>query len=408
MLVRLGYALLLVIALAACNLSSSGDAQNAPTPTVSGGGQPTVTIVSPANGSDAALNQPVIVNVTATDSVGITRVQLLVNGAIVKTVSSQNAGGDRNLSVLLDYTPTAEGVLNLQVIAYRGSVTSPPAAISVNVRRAATATNTTAPVVVTQGPVINPNDPTCRVVTDTSVNLRTGPGTVYDRITTLAGGTQVPITGRVGNNTWWQVRFGTITGWVSDEFVTIYGNCANVSIPPIPPTPTPRVNATNTPTNTPPAAASATPSATPGLADLVVSNISGATSLQIPSGQTTVTSSYTVTITNTGQRSSGQFNNIMTISPGGTTQPLAVVSDLTPGQSVVLTINLTFSTPGAYTLQARTDSDLQVTEQSEVNNVGIFTLNVAAPVVMSGVNSAMSARVVTINPALVATISPGN
>lgn len=404
---RLWYALLLVIGLAACNLSAGGDAQNAATPTVNGGGQPTVTIVSPANGSDTALNQPVIVNVSATDSVGITRIQLLANGAIVKTVPSQSASGDRSMNVLLDYTPTAEGALNLTVIAYRGSVVSAPAQITVNVRRGATPTNTTGAPVVTQPPVINPNDPTCRVLTDTSVNLRTGPGTVYDRIITLAGGTTAPITGRVGDNSWWQVRFGTVTGWVSDDFVTLYGNCASVTIPPIPPTPTPRITPSFTWTNPPASTNTPTPSLTPGLADLVISNISGPTSLQIPSGETMVSASYTITITNTGQRNTGQFNNVITVSPSGTTQQLGVVGDLAAGQSVVLTINLSFSTPGSYTLQARADSDSQVTEQSEVNNVGIFTLNVAAPVAMSGMNSANSMRVVTIDPTLAATISAG-
>ncbi len=379
MRLRLGIALLLVLVLAACNLSSGGDAQNAATPTVAGGGQPTVTIVSPASGSTVPLNQPINVNVTATDPVGITRIQLLAGGAIVKTVSSQNAGGDRNMTVLLDYTPTTEGSLILQVIAYRGSVTSAPVSITVTVTRSATPTNTTAPQVATQPPVVNPNDPTCRVVTNSSVNLRTGPGTVYDVITILASGVAAPITGRVGDNSWWQVRFGSLTGWVSNTVVTIYGNCASVIIPPIPPTPTPRFTSTITPSITPPIVNTATPSATPGLADLVVSNISGPTTVTIPSGDPSVTVSYAVTITNTGQRSTGQFNNIMIVTPGGGPGlPLGVVGDLSAGQSVVLTINLTFSTPQTYTLQARVDSDAQITEQSEVNNAGIYSVTVNA------------------------------
>jgi len=334
-------------------------------------------INSPATGTTVPINQPVIVNATATDAVGITRVQLLANGAVAKTVSSQTAGGDRNLNVLLDYTPTVEGALNLQVIAYRGNVVSAPVTVSVNVQRAATATATTRPIVTT-GPIINPNDPTCRVVTDTSVNLRSGPSTVYTVLTTLPAGATAPITGRLGDNTWWQVRYGSLTGWVSDAFVTIYGICTNVIIPPIPPTPTPRFTASPTWTTQPATTNTPTPSVTPGLADLVISNISGATDLVIPGGQTTVTSSYAVTITNTGGRASGQFNNIVTVLPASTVLQLGVVGDLQAGQSVLLNINLTFSA-GSYTLQARADSDAQITEQSEVNNVGIFTLNVTGP-----------------------------
>jgi hypothetical protein len=69
----------------------------------------------------------------------------------------------------------------------------------------------------------------------------------------------VPITGRTGANTWWQVRFGATSGWVSNQFVTLYGNCSGVIVPPIPPTPTVPGAATAT---TPPSA-TPQPSATP-------------------------------------------------------------------------------------------------------------------------------------------------
>jgi subtilase family serine protease len=85
-----------------------------------------------------------------------------------------------------------------------------------------------------------------------------------------------------------------------------------------------------------------------------------------------------VTITNHGSSPTGQFNNTVSVTPGGASTPLGVVASLAPGESILLNISLTFSSAGTYTIQAQVDSDSQVTELSEVNNVGTFSVTVSA------------------------------
>jgi CARDB/Bacterial Ig domain/Bacterial SH3 domain len=369
----------LVWGVSACNLSSSGGAQNAPSLTA-GSGSPVVTILSPQDGAEVVVSQQILVSANANDPVGITRVQLFANGQIAKTVSSETPGGDPNLNVLLDYTPTATGSLTLRVIAFRGATASDPAEITVTVRDTQaqiTATTQAPPIIV---PPIDPYDLTCRVLVNSPLNFRTGPGTNYDRISVLATGTVAPITGRTGDNQWWQIRVGVVSGWVNGGYVTLYGNCQNVSIPPIPPTPTPLITATFTsapPTNTltlTPQPPTLTP--TPGLPDLVVTNVSlvGTPPLTLGAGDTPVSATFSVTITNTGASAATQFSSTISVSPPGVESPLGVVGSLGPGESVVLNVTLTFSAANTYTIQARADSDGQITETSEVNNVGFTTV----------------------------------
>lgn len=374
--------------LSACNLSSSGGAQVSPTSTGGASGStPTVTILSPQAGAEVLVNQQILVSANANDpSGGITRVQLFANGTIAKTVSSETPGGDPNLNVLLDYTPTATGTLTLQVIAYRGALASQPKEVQVTVRQnqaQVTATQAPPPVIV---PPINPIDPTCRILVNIGLNFRTGPGTVYDRISVLSTGTVAPITGRTGDNSWYQVRVGNRTGWVAGAYVTLYGNCQNIGIPPIPPTPTHLV--VITPTFVPTSTLTTTPqpptlTPTPGLPDLLVTNLTlvNPTPFTLGAGNTPVQGTFSVTVTNTGASPTTQFSNTITVtdpSSASTVTPLGVVASLAPGESIVLNISVTFTVAGNHTIQVRADSDSQITEMSEVNNAAITTISVGA------------------------------
>lgn len=377
-LLRLGALIGVMLALGACNLSPESDA---PTPTTAAGDRPVVTIVSPREGDEVIVNNQVLISTSSIDSVGVTRVQLFVSGQIVQTVQSETAGGDTAFSAILNYTPTATGDVDLEVIAYRSAIPSLPASLRLTVRQSATqiVATTQAPI-VNPIPPINPIDPTCRLLTQTALNVRTGPNVAYDRILILNAGTIAPITGRLGDNSWYQIRIGTTTGWVSGSFVTLYGNCSGVIVVPAPPTPTPRVVPTLVPSNTltrtiqPP-----TVTVTPGFPDLVVTSIGGSSTLTLGPGNSPVTSNYSVTITNTGSGPARQFNSTLTVSPPGVENQLGAIDFLNAQQSVVLTISLTFSGPGTYTLGARADTLNNVTpEVSEVNNGGAITVTVVA------------------------------
>ncbi|CAG1770216.1 hypothetical protein BAC2_00894 [uncultured bacterium] len=365
------------LALCACNLSSSGDREeNIATPTTITSGRPVVQILSPQNGAEVVVDDDVLVSANATDAAGVTRVQLLANGQVVKTVSSESPSGDQVFNALLDYTPTSTGTVRLQVIAYRAAIASEPATVEITVRAAqaqVTATTASQPNV----PIINPNDPTCRALTNTALRLRGGPGTNYAQIGLLNAGSVVPIIGRIGSNEWWQVRVNLTIGWISAAYTSVYGICNGVPIVTPPATPTPVITNTVVPTSTltltaPP------PTVTPGPADLLVTNIVGSNVLTLGAGDAPVTSSYSVTITNAGSSPTGQFNNTIAVNPGGAATPLGVVASLAPGESILLNVSLTFSSAGNYTIQAQADSDNQVTELSEVNNAGVFNVTVSA------------------------------
>lgn len=82
-------------------------------------------------------------------------------------------------------------------------------------------------------PVVDPNAPVPQppaapvdggvIVTATpySVILRSGPATSFDRIALLRSGATATVVGRNGDNTWWQVNFAGVTGWVSAQFAII-------------------------------------------------------------------------------------------------------------------------------------------------------------------------------------------
>lgn len=371
---RLVITSVLLLVLSACNLNFSPEPENDPlnVPTIDAGGKPNVTITSPEAGDEVVVNSQIFVTANATDAVGVTRVQLIAGTQIVKTVSSESPSGQTNFPVLLDYTPRQTGEVELQVIAYRGATASDPAEVTINVR--ANEAQVTATIAPNPGggsniPVIDPNDPTCRALVNAGLNLRTGPGTNYPRITVLGAGTVIPIIGRLGDNSWWQVRSGVTVGWLSAPYTTVYGICTSVPIVAAPPSPTPQgFIPTNTPTLTPQPTLTPVATVTPGRPDLVVTSISGSQTVTLPSQPVT----YSVVITNTGSGASGAFANEVTL-PDGTTTDLGVVANLAAGESITLNFSFDFSAlaAGSYQIQVEADSDSQVAEISEVNNVGV-------------------------------------
>ena len=148
--------LAILLAMSSCNLSRTPPTPEA-IPTNLPNGSPEATITAPEDGDEVVVDTQIFVTGRATDPVGITRVQLLANGQIVKTVSSESPAGQNTFDVLLDYTPHAIGSVDLQLIAYRGALASDPAEITINVRSnqaQVTATIQQIPNV----PVIDPND----------------------------------------------------------------------------------------------------------------------------------------------------------------------------------------------------------------------------------------------------------
>ena len=312
------------------------------------------------------------------DAVGVTRVTMTSNGAPVKTVSSASPQGDTDKNVVLNYTPLAVGDIQLQIIAYRGEIASDPATLSVRV--VATQATPTSGVIITQGPVIDPNDPTCRALINNPLNFRTGPGLNYNVITTLSQGQVIPVTGRLGDNSWYQLNFGNF-GWVSSGFVSLYGSmCVNVPIIAPPPPPTPNVTATFIPPPTTPPTLAPTITNTPGTADLLITLFEGGDDEErvfIPNGQTSVNAEIYVTVANTGSRGTGG-NFVVSLRSRNPDRPRETVNvgNLRPGEAVIVVIDYTFDEAGTWLLEARVDAEETVTEISEANNRSDRLINV--------------------------------
>lgn len=64
-----------------------------------------------------------------------------------------------------------------------------------------------------------------------TVNVRSEPNTASAILGQVARGNQLPVVGRNASNTWWQVNFGQITGWVSSRFAPLQSNAVVSQIP---------------------------------------------------------------------------------------------------------------------------------------------------------------------------------
>jgi uncharacterized protein YraI len=93
------------------------------------------------------------------------------------------------------------------------------------------------------------------------VNLRSGPGTEFNIITTLAAGDELAASGRNADSTWLLVTYAAGTGWVAADVVQVVSGAPSA----LPVVPTPAIPRTAGPTATPDPATAAptrTPAAT--------------------------------------------------------------------------------------------------------------------------------------------------
>ena len=220
----------LCICLAACNLQDRNTVANQEQATAVPDGPPTINITSPSGGDEFVIGEEILVSVQTVDSIGVNRVQLVVDNQIVRTVSSESLQGELAMHAILNYVPQRSniGTITLRAVAYRGGVVSEPDEIDVVVRESQSQIIAT-PVQQTGIPFI-PNDGVCRALVNVGLNLRTGPSTGYQIITVLSSGTLAPITGRNSEHSWWRLNVENQVGWVSGDFTTEYGDCGQTPV----------------------------------------------------------------------------------------------------------------------------------------------------------------------------------
>ncbi|HVU13127.1 MAG TPA: SH3 domain-containing protein [Phototrophicaceae bacterium] len=120
---------------------------------------------------------------------------------------------------------------------------------------------------------IDPNGP-CEVTPSNGVpdNIRSGPATTFPVITQLPLNAVALVIGRLSDNSWLQVNYNSILGWISTSVVMIGGNCSGVPVIALP-TSTPTDTPAPTDTPSPTLAESATPTPSPTFHLIVVTAI---------------------------------------------------------------------------------------------------------------------------------------
>ena len=206
-------------------------------PGFGGGPKPTVVILSPASGTQVKVGETVAIQSSATDVKGVTRVELWVDGSLVR--SDVNPQQQPAFSVTQEWTAAVLGNHSVTVKAYNAAGrVSDPATVTVNVVEEVTATPTTP-----AGVPLPPGAPWAAVTTGV-LNVRKGPGTNYPVIGQLQQNDVVEIAGKNADSSWLQIVYPTGTigrGWISVSYAQVSGSLASIPVveAPLPPTPTP-------------------------------------------------------------------------------------------------------------------------------------------------------------------------
>ena len=107
---------------------------------------PEITVQQPLSDSQAEVGQPVLIMASATDSAGVTRVELWVDGTLNTNITSDRPRGQKILLVQHPWVPATGGTHNISLKAYNISgQASEPVNITVGVKEAKVSTPTPQP-----------------------------------------------------------------------------------------------------------------------------------------------------------------------------------------------------------------------------------------------------------------------
>jgi hypothetical protein len=216
--------LLLMAGILACELPGLG-----------GGTKPTVVILYPASGIQVKAGETVAVQSSATDVKGVTRVELWVDGSLVR--SDVNPQRQPAFSVTQEWTAAVLGSHSVTVKAYNAAGrVSDPSTVTVNVIEELTSTPIPPPSVT-----LPPGTPWAAITAEI-LNVRKGPGTNYPVIGQLQQNDVVEIAGKNADGSWLQIVYPTGTigrGWISASYAQVRGSPASIPVVEAPPPPTP-------------------------------------------------------------------------------------------------------------------------------------------------------------------------
>ncbi len=175
-------------------------------------GKPTVIIASPPSGSQFRENEEVAVQSTSTDSSGVARVELLIDGTVVRTDPSPSPQVSFTLIQTWKATP---GTHTISVRAYNTSgAVSEPAAVSISVAQV------TVPVLITPTPIGAPTP--IAAATATTAPAGCANDAQFDRDVTVPDGTTYAA-GQTFDKVWRLSNKGTCAWGAGYQFVFVGG-----------------------------------------------------------------------------------------------------------------------------------------------------------------------------------------
>lgn len=169
-------------------------------------GTPQVVVDHPPSGFTTDQFSPLMVQSTSVDEIGIVRVDLLVDGILVRSDTTPEGQPQTHYSLMQAWVPDQIGDYVLTVIAYRTDGTpSEPAKINVSVVEPPVIPQTGEEEVLQE----------CTVTALTTLNIREGPDVVYPILGGLLMSQKAQVTGRNASGSWWQINFNGTLGWIS-------------------------------------------------------------------------------------------------------------------------------------------------------------------------------------------------
>ena len=275
---------LLIPVLAACNLLTNPESNPVAVPI---SGVPVIRLAAPL--PNATFLEGVTVNVQAqitNAGPDINRVEVLVDNAIIATLTSPNTTGAAAFSITQTWPAAGGGQHVITVTAFRADgSSSAPASVNLNVvaqgaqiqppsATPVTAGNTggqAQPTASSDGQVTNPPAPTAPPQPTTppeptavppsntpsnpiatfnqGINVRSGPSTLFNPpIGSFAAGTTADILGVTPAGDWYKIRYYNSEGWVFGQLISVSGDTSRIpvdagppipTLTPVPPTPVP-------------------------------------------------------------------------------------------------------------------------------------------------------------------------
>lgn len=208
-------------------------------------GGPVVQITAPSSGSRIPTGREVEIQSTATDPAGVERIELYVDGVLIR-VDTAPAAGQSTFSVVQRWVPSQPGAVQVEVRAYNGQgQAGTPAGLTLEAEGAGlapTATPTPRSLEVNPTPppdVTAPTEPAeategipGTVEAAAGLNVRQGPALDAERIDGVNPGTPVTAIARDATGEWAKVRYGSDNreGWIYAPYVTWDGDPSTLPV----------------------------------------------------------------------------------------------------------------------------------------------------------------------------------